>query len=314
MITPQRLGFKVLLVFGVILGLTFIISLASMMKYSMEQSGGETTLIAPDDSLSASPDLFRSSIGSTGSYGIDIFPPFIGGRVSLSADRSLIHTASLSLIVSDLSQAVSSAKTLASAAGGFTESSSTTELTTGTTVANMTLRVPSTAFEATLASVKNLALHVSDETQTATDTSDELVDIAARLKSLKALETQYLELLDAADSVEDTLKVTQELASVRAQIEQLEAQQENINGQVAFSTITLSLSSEGTPSGAWQPGLQAQQAWAALLLGFQALANILIITVVSLPLFIAWILITLVAIRLGMYAVTWLRTTLFKSK
>jgi hypothetical protein len=75
---------------------------------------------------------------------------------------------------------------------------------------------------------------------TSQDVTDEWIDVDARLKTQKALESRYLEILKDANAVTDLLSTEKQLAEVRTEIEKLEGRKRFLDSQVALSTVTVS--------------------------------------------------------------------------
>ncbi len=86
---------------------------------------------------------------------------------------------------------------------------------------------------------------VDNETINGQDVSSQLVDLGARITSLKAEEAAFQTLLGKATEIGDILQIQDQLFKVRTQIEQLEAEQANLNDQATFSTITVSMYEPG---------------------------------------------------------------------
>jgi hypothetical protein len=104
--------------------------------------------------------------------------------------------------------------------------------------ATLTLKVPSTALDSTLAEIGNLG-RVESQGIKSEDVTQQLVDTDARLKNLRQQEDLTRKIMDRSGSVRDILAVSKELSSIREQIEQLDATVKNLRQQVAYSTINL---------------------------------------------------------------------------
>lgn len=198
-------------------------------------------------------------------------PPLAGDAAtsaSRQADASdgakIIKTADLtvSLEKGKFTRAFSEASRIATANGGFVVSSSTS--TTGfpgnpiplddtsaqsgsdsrARAGQLTIRVPAEKFDATRAALSGLG-EVDTETINGQDVSSQLVDLGARITSLKAEEAAFQTLLGKATEIGDILQIQDQLFNVRTQIEQLEAEQANLNDQSTFSTITVSMYEPG---------------------------------------------------------------------
>src|SRR4029077_15004866 len=76
------------------------------------------------------------------------------------------------------------------------------------------------------------------------DVTKQYVDEAARLRNLRAQETQYLGILKQAKTVKDTLEVSDKLNEVRGEIEQQQAELDLLSKQVDTVALTISLRPE----------------------------------------------------------------------
>ncbi|GAA4828642.1 hypothetical protein GCM10023331_12160 [Algivirga pacifica] len=105
----------------------------------------------------------------------------------------------------------------------------------------MTLKVPSRSFEEFIARLEKGAGRFDQKTINTEDISMQYYDLDARLKTKKALETRYLEILRKAKSVEDILKVEQNLSMVREEIEAAQSRLQLMDHQVGYSKIEVLL-------------------------------------------------------------------------
>jgi hypothetical protein len=143
--------------------------------------------------------------------------------------------------------ALKTATDIAERHGGFVASSSSSAGTSRTLEAesvSATLRVPSEQFTEVLSELRKLSRGHGVESVGSEDVSEEAMDLDARLKTQRALELQFLEILKRADKVEDALHVEREIATVRAEIERMEGRRRFLEREVALSTIELSFSRE----------------------------------------------------------------------
>jgi hypothetical protein len=106
--------------------------------------------------------------------------------------------------------------------------------------ASLQLRVPQANLDTTLDALSALG-NTQRQSLRAEDVSNQLVDLQARLRNLQRTEEMLLEIMERSGGVGDVLKVAQELGNVRNSIEQVDAQLKNLQNQVAYSTINLSL-------------------------------------------------------------------------
>jgi Domain of unknown function (DUF4349) len=127
--------------------------------------------------------------------------------------------------------------------------------------ASVQIRVPQAKLDDAIKALKALG-NLDSQSITAEDVSTQLVDSQARLKNLRRTEETLLEIMGRSGGINDVLKVSQELSSVRTQIEQIAAQLTALQNQVAYSSIRLSLV-EVTASVRSQPavGVQINNSW-----------------------------------------------------
>jgi hypothetical protein len=103
------------------------------------------------------------------------------------------------------------------------------------------VRVPSPQFAATLDQIRGIGGRVIQEKVTGQDVSEEYLDLEARIRTKKALESQFLDIMKQARKVSDALEVQSQLAEVRTEIEQFEGRRRFLENQSALSTITVTL-------------------------------------------------------------------------
>jgi hypothetical protein len=110
--------------------------------------------------------------------------------------------------------------------------------------ASLTIRVPANRFEDARAEIRKLGLRVESEKLEAQDVTRQYVDQAARLRNLRAQETQYLGILKQSKTVKDTLEVSDKLNEVRGEIEQQQAEFDALSKQVETVALKISLRAE----------------------------------------------------------------------
>jgi len=249
------------------------------------------------------PGAFTVSDAAKGAAGNGTSPAQgILGLASLQ--RDLVLTASVSMRASDPWAVADSARSIAAGLGGdllgLSQSGSGE-----TRSATLTIRVPATRFDDALSALKKLDGEVIASNVSARDVTDQLVDLQARITAAQAVEARYIQLLAAAKTVDEMLRVESTLANTRTQIEQLQAQQKTLTNQVAYSTISLQVSSVpviGTdPKPVWDPSKTFDRAVAALSVLMRTAADLAIWLFV-----LGWIPLLALAIAL---AATRLRAT-----
>ena len=114
------------------------------------------------------------------------------------------------------------------------------------TDSSVTLRVPSSHFRTVMRELEKLGdvLHRSVNAQ---DVSEKYFDLKVRLKSLLATRDRLQKFLDRAKTIDEVLRVEQELTRLNTQIDQVQGRMRYLSAQSAYSTITLSLRARPEP-------------------------------------------------------------------
>ena len=105
------------------------------------------------------------------------------------------------------------------------------------------IRVPQAKLDATLDALSAIG-KIRDRTISTEDVSNQLVDLQARLINARKSEAALQEIMSRSGDIADVLAVARELSTVRQNIEQMTAQQKNLQTQVSYSTISLNLTSD----------------------------------------------------------------------
>jgi chromosome segregation ATPase len=87
--------------------------------------------------------------------------------------------------------------------------------------------------------------HVQNETQGGEEVTQQHADLVARLENSRETERRLQAILEQrTGKISDVLTVEQEIARVRGEIEQMEAEQKSLNHRVDFASIELTLVEE----------------------------------------------------------------------
>jgi hypothetical protein len=151
---------------------------------------------------------------------------------------SVVRTADLRIAVDngDFAARFRDASALARSLGGFVASSSTSSYEEGSASGDVTLRVPVERFDEAITRLGKLG-SVESSSEEGQDVTDQLVDLGARLRSLRAEEQALDALMAEAANVNEVLSIRSSSVGIREQIEQLAAQQASLQDRSAYSTI-----------------------------------------------------------------------------
>ncbi len=166
--------------------------------------------------------------------------------VPAPSERKIIRNANLTLEANNTEDAGRKIAKIAEQKGGFVVTSDTqarsdqSGAANGSTV-NLVVRVPAAQFDAAVEEIRQNASRVVQEKVSGQDVTEEFIDLEAHLKTKKALEAQFLEIMKTARTVSDALEVQTQLAEVRGEIEKLEGRHKFLESQTSLSTISITL-------------------------------------------------------------------------
>ena len=197
--------------------------------------------------------------GGTATSGSD--PTASPGQETLPSADKIIYSASVTIETRKFDDALTGLTKLVTDSGGFVENSSVsgasyddTGAQRGYRTAQYTVRIPAEKFSTVSDSLKALGNVTQTNTQ-AENITMQYTDTTSHLDALKTQEARLMELLAKAQSMDDILKIEDQLANVRYQIESLTSQLKNWDNDVSYSTLNVSLNevayySKGNSNGA----------------------------------------------------------------
>lgn len=211
------------------------------------------------------------------------------GAPAQPSNRKIIKNGEMHLAVAETDVAVSRITQIAADVGGYLLSSRawTQDDAAGGEAhryASITLSVPADRFEESLNRLRGLAVRVLDETASGEDVTDQFVDLQSQLKNYQATRDRIRGFLNQAQTVEEALKVNEQLSAVEAEIERIQGQINYLAGRSAFSTIAVNVepdlpalvaAPEPMPE-VWSANATFREASAALQLVAQRFADLLI--------------------------------------
>ncbi len=155
--------------------------------------------------------------------------------------RKVIRTASIGIVVADVSTSVKAIRGIVASIPGAFVSHTKIGGNEPYRISSITLRVPAERFDETVDRVRAHGREVVAEDVTGQDVTAAFTDIESRMRNAQATEQQLLEIMATSRTVQDTLDVQREVAQVREQIETFQGQLNVLADQAALSTVTVNL-------------------------------------------------------------------------
>lgn len=170
------------------------------------------------------------------------------GELPTENPDKILYSADVTVESTAFDEALGKVAALVERFGGWIEASSVNganfyDLSRGrsyTRSASYTLRIPGERFEELMNSLTTLGnvpyTHIYTENVTA-----QYYDTQARMDAYKTQEARLLEMMEAAESVEDIILLEDRLTELRYQIESLQSALNNWDRRVSYSTVYLQL-------------------------------------------------------------------------
>ncbi|MDQ4036203.1 MAG: DUF4349 domain-containing protein [Chloroflexota bacterium] len=224
----------------------------------------------------------------------------VGGEGNAAPiEQRIIKTGEVTVQVTDVPATVGRVRAFVLELGGYVGGS---QAGAGDEGATLTLRIPAARFDEALERLRSLDGEVVAEATRESDVTRQVIDLGARIANLESSEASYRVLLERAERIDDVLAVQTRLDGVRGEIEQLEAQLQEIEGDADLSTLTVSLVPAPEPietvTATWDPGAEVDGALASLVGIGQGLLNAVIwFGIVWLPVLLVLGILALLALR-----------------
>ncbi|MDA0524070.1 DUF4349 domain-containing protein [Methanococcoides alaskense] len=175
-----------------------------------------------------------------------------GAASQSSVTRKVITTSSVSIEVKNTPEALDDISDIADEFDGYVSSSSvyTRYGDDEGMYGYITIRVPSSELDKVLDTMGDLG-KVTSESTTASDVTEEYIDVSARLSNLEKQETRLGEILEMSTTVEEVLSVEKELGRVRGEIESLTGRLNYLNDRIDLATINVDVSEPRNITHSW---------------------------------------------------------------
>jgi hypothetical protein len=202
-------------------------------------SNSTTTIGKSTPSGVATQEAVAPATGATGQPGQT-------GLGTIPNAPKLIKTADMTIEVNkgEFEKKYDAVKKIATQFDGHVTNAQATRVKGEMTSGTVTMRVPAKEFDNTIAAIKKVGTVNSLNIKT-DDVSEEYVDLESRLKNFQAQEAQLLNIMTKAQTVDETLKVQEQLTAVQGEIEVIKGRMQYLDNRVDYSTITVTVQEPG---------------------------------------------------------------------
>ena len=179
----------------------------------------------------------REQLAEGGADSDQAAPGGTGGADLRVDQRSIIYTGTMQVRVDDVEAAAREATTAVTAAGGFVGADQRSSRAAEARAA-LTLRVPADRFTAVIDKLAGLGRQERREIRTE-DVTEQVVDLDARIATQRARVESSRKLLARATSVDELVRLENEVGTRQADLAALEARKRRLADLTSLSTITV---------------------------------------------------------------------------
>ncbi|WP_138418911.1 DUF4349 domain-containing protein [Aquibacillus sediminis] len=157
-------------------------------------------------------------------------------------ERKVIYTANLQIEVEDYTQAVQDIQSQVTDNNGYVVESTTYGGADDDRQEGMLkVRIPQQHFDAFIQVIEEGSMKVMEKNVSGQDVTEEFVDLESRLQSKQVVEERLLTFMEQAEETEDLLQISNDLADVQEEIEQITGRLQYLQNKTDLATVTIHL-------------------------------------------------------------------------
>lgn len=210
-------------------------------------------------------------------------------------DRKVVLKSNFSLLVKNVTDSVENIKNKTQNMSGYLVNMkiNRTEYSENATIQ---IRIPSEKVDEMSKFLRNLAVKVVSENVDGKDVTDQYIDVERRISDLEKQRVRVEVILDAAKTVDEMIRVQNQLFQIQDQIDSYKGKLLYMDGTTKTSLLSIYISTDElslpyAPSKPWRPEAVFKQAVRSLLGDLQGVGSLLIWLVVYSPFIISAIIV-----------------------
>jgi hypothetical protein len=243
-----------------------------------------TACSASRDNMAPPGGVMSSAPAAGMKDGVTAPAPEFGPPPPPNESRDVVKTASMTITVSNTSEAADKAAVLAEDADGRVDSRSEDAGSGGgRATTSVVLRVPVAKLDGVVRDLKSLGTVKTAETSSE-DVTAQRVDLDARIKALQTSVDRLLAIMRDAKDSDALIKAEDALSERQAELDSLRAQRDQLGDRIDYSTVNVSFIADqiGGPAPQEYKGFtgQIERGWDALV---SVLSNLVLLFGLMLP-------------------------------
>ncbi|MFS1512805.1 DUF4349 domain-containing protein [Chengkuizengella sp. SCS-71B] len=164
--------------------------------------------------------------------------------IQKDTQRMIIYNADLSIDVEDYLQTQQKIEQILLHMNGYIVNSSVYRYSEQNISAHLDVRIPQAQFTKFLEEVEALSIKVRNRNISGRDVTEEYVDLESRIKSKEIVEERLLGFMENADKTEDLLKISNDLARIQEEIEQIKGRMIYLQNHSALASVSISINED----------------------------------------------------------------------
>jgi len=239
-------------------------SLAFILNFCSNQSGGGESRDAVLAKESAPMATEPANYNKTATPEVDV----------AVYERKLMKNGSIRFETSNLNKTKQLITSAVASLNGYVSNDNISE-SNNRTENMLTVRVPADKTDSLIAIIESNASKIDYKNIDVQDVTEQFIDLDTRIKTKKEVEARYRELLTRATSVEEILKIEEQIGNIRTEIESAEGRLRYLSNQVQYSTLHVTFYEKYSDFGFWgKMGKAFKNGWNSLLWLLVGIANL----------------------------------------
>lgn len=239
----------------VLLGIALSGLLAGCFEIGVPFGDDESTGSFAAFSASESGEFKQVTVEVQRESAVSVVADSAGNQSAELLGRQIILNGHIRLRVNDVMEDFDQIAAMTRSAGGYVENSnlygdsdSSEDGPKAWQGAYMSLRIPAELFEPVKERIQALAVEVLSVSTDSEDVTAQVTDFESDLRNRRAVENQYLSLLEKGEAISDIVAVTDRLNDTRREIERIESQLATFSKLVALATLSVELEAVAGPN------------------------------------------------------------------
>lgn len=217
---------------------------ATQIERGMQQNVGNDASTEEAKQSDVPPQLQDNHSEASSQSGESVPGKGIATASEPTSERMVIYNADMAITVNQLKETQANIQSFVADADGYIVQSSVSDQENESRTGTMKVRVPEPKFRSFLDQIESLAADVKERNVHGRDVTKQYVDLESRLQAKKTVKKRLDSFLQEADDSEDLLNISNQLADVQEDIEEIKGEMQYLENHTALATVTIHITEE----------------------------------------------------------------------